>query len=159
MIPVTNVGNPSMVARSPSSVPCNPLPNIINPMPMSKAQDARKSFHIFFSPNKRKTTYPRAWIPREERRRILAMFHTFTNPLLTEKLTEKRTVFSRRRHPYLRPDIRSRAKAQEATFREFSQSRPWPQCVGRHRKLRRIAPGLFRSNDVPEGDHAPVQWH
>src|ERR1700739_2891031 len=40
MMPVTGVGNPSSVARKPSSVPCRPAPSINTPMPRSKGHVA-----------------------------------------------------------------------------------------------------------------------
>src|SRR5882757_3056687 len=40
MMPVTGVGNPSSVARKPSSVPCRPAPNINTPMPRSNGHVA-----------------------------------------------------------------------------------------------------------------------
>src|SRR5580658_6206914 len=40
MMPVTGVGNPSSVARKPSSVPCRPAPSINTPMPRSSGHVA-----------------------------------------------------------------------------------------------------------------------
>src|ERR1700732_2307801 len=40
MMPVTGVGNPSSVARRPSSVPCRPAPNINTPIPRSSGHVA-----------------------------------------------------------------------------------------------------------------------
>src|SRR5580704_6025906 len=44
MMPVTGVGNPSRVARKPSSVPCRPAPNINTPMPRSNGHVALIEF-------------------------------------------------------------------------------------------------------------------
>jgi hypothetical protein len=46
MMPVLKVEKPSMPARTPSRVPCNPLASIMKPMPSSIAQEAPRSFHI-----------------------------------------------------------------------------------------------------------------
>ena len=50
MIPVVKVEKPSMMARTPSRVPCKPLASIMKPIPSSIAQDAERSFHITLIP-------------------------------------------------------------------------------------------------------------